>query len=75
MINKIVITGPECCGKTTLANSLSKIYKCNIVKEFARKYLEKSNGYYNYEDLLKIARGQYEEEKKNGKFRREVFDM
>ncbi len=64
MINKIVITGPECCGKTTLANSLSKVYKCNVVKEFARKYLEKSNGHYNYEDLLKIAKGQFKEEKK-----------
>ena len=63
MIIKIAITGPECCGKTTLANSLSKIYGCNIVKEFARKYLEKSNAHYKYEDLLNIAKGQIQEEK------------
>ena len=37
MIKKIVITGPESCGKTTLVNSLAEIYNCNIVHEFARK--------------------------------------
>lgn len=73
MINKIVITGPECCGKTTLVNSLSKIYKCNIVTEFARKYLEESNGQYQYEDLLKIAKGQWWEEQKMEKLEKEIL--
>ncbi len=64
MIIKIAITGSESSGKTTLANSLGIIYKCNVVKEFSRKYLNSLNRNYNYEDLLKIAKGQFNEEKK-----------
>jgi len=64
MTIKIAITGPESSGKTTLANSLAEIYSCNIVKEFARKYLNNLNRQYEYRDLLKIAKNQFEEEKK-----------
>tara|TARA_B100001559_G_C16241328_1_gene502551 strand:- start:45 stop:575 length:531 start_codon:yes stop_codon:yes gene_type:complete len=64
MIKKIVITGPESCGKTTLAKSLGEIYKCHVVKEFARDYLNKLNRKYKYDDLLKIAKGQEKEEVK-----------
>tara|TARA_B100000579_G_C22794342_1_gene836248 strand:- start:780 stop:1283 length:504 start_codon:yes stop_codon:yes gene_type:complete len=64
MITKIAITGAESSGKTTLANSLGIIYKCNVVKEFAREYLNELNREYNYEDLLKIAKGQFKEEKR-----------
>jgi len=64
MITKIAITGPESSGKTTLANSLGMIYKCNVVKEFSRKYLNNLNRNYKYEDLLKIAKGQLRAEKK-----------
>ena len=64
MITKIAITGAESSGKTTLANSLGTIYKCNVVKEFAREYLNDLNRAYNYEDLLKIAKGQFKEEKR-----------
>lgn len=64
MIKKIVITGPESCGKTTLVNSLAELYNCNIVHEFARKYLKNLNRKYIYEDLLKIGKGQEREENK-----------
>ena len=63
MTKKIVITGPESCGKTT-CKFLAEIYNCNIAHEFARKYLKNLNRKYVYEDLLKIGKGQEREENK-----------
>jgi nicotinamide riboside kinase len=56
---RIAITGPECCGKTTLSNWLGKqIFDARVIHEYAREYLEgKGIGYqYTREDLLAIAR-------------------
>ena len=36
---KIIVTGPESSGKTTLCKALSKHYKLPFTKEYARKYL------------------------------------
>ena len=58
MCCKIGITGPESSGKTTLANSLGVFYKCPIVTEFARDYLNSLTRKYKYHDLLHIAKGQ-----------------
>ena len=38
---KIVLYGPECSGKTTLAKLLANHYKSEWVPEFAREYLQK----------------------------------
>tara|TARA_X000000368_G_scaffold20354_1_gene15952 strand:- start:327 stop:878 length:552 start_codon:yes stop_codon:yes gene_type:complete len=38
---KIVLYGPECTGKTTLAKLLANHYKSEWVHEFAREYLQK----------------------------------
>lgn len=38
---KIVLYGPECTGKTTLAKLLANHYKSEWVPEFAREYLQK----------------------------------
>ena len=53
----IVLTGPESCGKTTLANALSDHLQAPCVDEAARSYLAESISY-EQEDLLAIARQQ-----------------
>ncbi len=55
---KIIITGPESSGKTTLCKQLSKYFNIPFSDEYARKYLEKLNKTYTQEDLLNIAKGQ-----------------
>ena len=37
---KIIVTGPESSGKTTLCKELSKNFKIPFTKEFAREYLQ-----------------------------------
>ena len=59
---KIIVTGPESSGKTTLCKALSKHYKIPFTKEFAREYLTDLGKNYLQEDLLKIATGQLENE-------------
>ena len=46
MQNKIILTGPECSGKTTLCNQLKMYFKLPANKEFARSYLGKLNRKY-----------------------------
>jgi len=57
---KIVITGPESTGKTTLANQLAMHFNTIPVPEFARHYIEGLSRPYNYDDLEKIAKHQIE---------------
>jgi nicotinamide riboside kinase len=62
---KIILTGPESSGKTTLAQQLAEQYNVELVEEYARTFLEKRiPPQYNYADLLKIAKKQYALEKK-----------
>ena len=61
-MNKIIITGPESSGKTTLSNDLKKYFNTHLVTEYAREYIDKLNSKYNYEDLLKIAKQQLKNE-------------
>ena len=62
-VQKIVFTGPECSGKTTLSNAIAKKLNAPLVKEYAREYLNNLNREYSYPDLLKIAKGQLKLEK------------
>jgi len=57
---KIVVTGAESTGKTTLASDLAKYYHTTFVTEFARDYLVCQGGVYGYRDLLIIAKGQHD---------------
>ncbi|MEM6523639.1 MAG: ATP-binding protein [Bacteroidota bacterium] len=66
-MKKIVITGPECTGKTTLAKALAEHYKTKWVPEYARQYLDELDREYREEDLLKIAKGQLKLEDQIGK--------
>ncbi len=55
---KIAITGPEASGKSELSKKLAAHFQTSFAPEFAREFLEKSNGAYNFDDLDQIARGQ-----------------
>jgi len=59
---KIIVTGPESSGKTTLCKALSEHYNLPFTKEFAREYLTDLGKNYLQEDLLEIATGQLENE-------------
>lgn len=60
---RIVITGPESSGKTTLARALARLYSAPWVDEMARGYLANKDGHVYVEaDLLGIARLQLMEE-------------
>lgn len=63
---KIILTGPECSGKTTLCKKLAEYFKLPYNQEYAREYLGKLNRKYVKSDLLNIAKKQleYEKEKK-----------
>jgi nicotinamide riboside kinase len=55
---KIVLTGPESSGKTTLSQQLAQWFDCQWVPEFARSYLDGLERPYVQADLLEIAKGQ-----------------
>ncbi len=57
---KIVITGAESTGKTTLTKYLAKYYNSLYIKEYAREYVENLNRTYNYNDVVHIAKKQTE---------------
>lgn len=61
---KIVLTGPESTGKTTLAEQLSSHYSLPWVEELARAYVESLNRTYNQADVLEIAKLQITQEHK-----------
>ncbi len=55
---KIVITGPESTGKSTLAQQLSEFYKADWVPEYAREFIDALGRPYIESDLWNIAVGQ-----------------
>lgn len=61
-MQKILLTGPESTGKTTLAQQLAQQYACPWVAEFARGFLTQLNRPYTQADLLPILIGQLDTE-------------
>ncbi|MDD2387494.1 MAG: ATP-binding protein [Bacteroidales bacterium] len=59
---KIVITGPESVGKSTLTQALAKHFYAPCVIEIAREYIENLKRPYNFDDVCEIARLQIKEE-------------
>jgi len=53
---KILITGPESTGKTTLATQLSEQLSINLLPDYSRIYLEKYGPDYAYDDILLMAK-------------------
>jgi len=70
---KIVTTGPESSGKTTLAKTLAKHYQVPWVPEYSRDYLKKLDRPYQEEDLLQIAQGQVAREDQAAKDRPDLL--
>ena len=60
---KLLITGPESSGKSTLVAELASQLKCNYVPEYARVYLRILGTEYREEDLDIILQGQLRTEK------------
>jgi NadR type nicotinamide-nucleotide adenylyltransferase len=58
MTRRIVISGPESTGKSTLCTHLAAHYNTSWVPEYAREHLQKNGTNYTYNDLLTIARRQ-----------------
>lgn len=57
-MKKIVVIGPECTGKSTLAKELADYYNTQWVPEYARDYIDNLQRPYSRNDLLTIAKGQ-----------------
>ena len=60
-LKKIVLTGPESTGKTTLAEQLARYYNTVCVTEYAREYVHSLQRSYEYRDLVHIAKKQMEQ--------------
>lgn len=64
MGKKVLVTGVECSGKTTLAEGLSDALNCRLVEEFSRTFLTYRGGHYQESDLLMMAQKQWELEQR-----------
>ncbi len=62
-LKKIAITGPESTGKSWLAQKLARSFNTVFVPEYARNYIDQLNRDYKQEDILEIAKGQFNLEK------------
>jgi nicotinamide riboside kinase len=57
-MHKIVFTGPESSGKSTLAALIAEHLQMHWVQEYARYFLQHLDREYVQDDLLAIAKGQ-----------------
>ncbi|MFA5632953.1 MAG: ATP-binding protein [Thiohalobacteraceae bacterium] len=75
-IKMVVVTGPECSGKSTLCAALSEALNEPWVPEFAVEYLTEIDRNYTSDDLIAIAEGQLRNisEKKNSARRVLIVD-
>lgn len=55
---RVVLTGSESTGKTTLAGALARRYGAELVPEFVRTYAEQKGAPLDFSDHGPIARGQ-----------------
>ncbi|BDA79963.1 transcriptional regulator NadR [Leptospira kobayashii] len=61
-LKRIVITGSESVGKTTLSEKLAEQFQTNWVPEYAREYLEEKKRFVIREDIPYIAFGHLKSE-------------
>ncbi|HJQ37045.1 MAG TPA: ATP-binding protein [Thermoanaerobaculia bacterium] len=57
---RLCLTGPECTGKTTLAQRLARELGLTWVPEYAREYAEARGNQLSEADVEPVARGQIE---------------
>jgi NadR type nicotinamide-nucleotide adenylyltransferase len=57
-LRRVVVTGSECTGKTTLARELATAFATSWSPEYAREYAETRGGALSLADVEAIARGQ-----------------
>lgn len=57
-MNRVVVTGSECTGKTTLAKALAEHYGTFSVPEYARQFVLEKGAAPDHADVDAIARGQ-----------------
>jgi NadR type nicotinamide-nucleotide adenylyltransferase len=57
-LTRIVLTGSESTGKSTLAGELARHFRVELVPEFVRSFAEQKNGPIDFTDHGPIARGQ-----------------
>jgi NadR type nicotinamide-nucleotide adenylyltransferase len=57
-VARVVLTGSESTGKTTLAHRLAKHYRTSVSREFVREYAIARGNQLGFEDHGPIARGQ-----------------
>jgi NadR type nicotinamide-nucleotide adenylyltransferase len=55
---RVCLIGPECTGKTTLAEELARHFNASWVPEFAREYAERVARELTADDVEPIARGE-----------------
>lgn len=65
MGKKILITGPESTGKSSLVKALAKHFETAYIPEYAREYIAQIERPYEESDLLEIAKGQIKLEDAN----------
>lgn len=53
---KVLVTGPESTGKTTISEYIAEHFNGTYISEFAREYLEKNGPDYEEEQLLFFAK-------------------
>ena len=58
---RIVITGPESTGKTTLAKQLAEHFNGQFLPEYSREYIANAGRNYTYSDVEAIAIAQVEQ--------------
>lgn len=59
---KVVVCGPECSGKSTLAAQLAKELHWVYIPEYARLFLEQHGPNYSFSDMVHMAFGQVKSE-------------
>lgn len=57
-VKRIVLTGPESTGKTTMAEKLALHFDTSWVREYGRDYFVQNDGISDISDLSRIAEGQ-----------------
>jgi nicotinamide riboside kinase len=59
---KIVVTGAESTGKSTLAKAIATNLQVPLLEEYSREYISNLNRPYQFDDLVEIAKYQLAQE-------------